>query len=116
MQECPHESYPQHHTKSKLNGSSDSAYHDPTKYQSIIGVLQYLTFTRPNISYVVQQMCLFMHDQKIQHLFTLKQIICDMHGTVEFGLHLYSSSIDKLVSYTDANWVGCPNIIRSTSR
>jgi len=40
-------------------------FHDPHEYRSLVGALQYLTFTRPNISYVVQQVCLFMHDPKM---------------------------------------------------
>lgn len=30
---------------------------DPTSYKSLVGVLQYLTFTRPDLSYAVQQTC-----------------------------------------------------------
>lgn len=33
---------------------------DPTLYHSLAGALQYLTFTRPDISYDVQQVCLCM--------------------------------------------------------
>ena len=40
-------------TKAKLSASSGNSYHDPTEYQSLAGALQYLTFTRPDISYVV---------------------------------------------------------------
>ncbi|MCI70717.1 copia protein [Trifolium medium] len=49
-------------TKAKLSGTSDNPYHDPSEYRSLAGALQYLTFTRPDISYAVQQVCLFMHD------------------------------------------------------
>lgn len=41
-------------TNSKLSASSGSQYKDPKKYHSLAGALQYLTFTRPDISYVVQ--------------------------------------------------------------
>ncbi|MCI36107.1 hypothetical protein A2U01_0057329, partial [Trifolium medium] len=34
----------------------------------LAGALQYLTFTRPDISYAVQQICLFMHDPRTQHM------------------------------------------------
>nr|GEV85633.1 hypothetical protein [Tanacetum cinerariifolium] len=40
-------------TKSKLEDDGDPLY-DPTLYQSHASSLQYLTFTRPNISYAVQ--------------------------------------------------------------
>ncbi|GJU96535.1 ribonuclease H-like domain-containing protein [Tanacetum coccineum] len=42
-------------TKSKL-GTTGDVVSNPTLYRSLAGSLQYLTFTRPDISYVVQQM------------------------------------------------------------
>nr|GFB58588.1 mitogen-activated protein kinase kinase 5 [Tanacetum cinerariifolium] len=44
-----------------------------------LGSLQYLTFTRPDITYVVQQ------------------------GTLDYGLQLFSSTIDSLIAYSDAD-------------
>jgi len=72
-------------TKTKLSASSGNLYHDPTEYQSLAGALQYLTFTRPDISYVVQQVCLFMHNPKTQHMSALKRIIRYIHDTLDFG-------------------------------
>jgi len=62
-------------TKAKLSGVSGNPYHDPTEYRSLAGALQYLTFTRPDITYDVQQVCLFMHDPRTQHMIALKRII-----------------------------------------
>ncbi|GJZ35070.1 ribonuclease H-like domain-containing protein [Tanacetum coccineum] len=42
-------------TDSKLAVNGDPVF-DPTLYLSLAGALQYLTFTRPNISYVVQEL------------------------------------------------------------
>lgn len=42
-------------TGCKLSASSRPPVKDPTLYRSLAGALQYLTFTRPNISYAVQQ-------------------------------------------------------------
>ncbi|GJY89261.1 ribonuclease H-like domain-containing protein [Tanacetum coccineum] len=38
-----------------------------------------------------------------------------LQGTMDFGLHLYASATTSLVSYTDADWAGCPSTRRSTS-
>ncbi|GJQ98919.1 ribonuclease H-like domain-containing protein [Tanacetum coccineum] len=80
---------------------------DPTLYRSLTGDLQYLTFTRPDISYVVQQVCLFMHDPREPHFFALKRILRYVHGTLTSGLQLYSSTTSSLVAYSDADWAGC---------
>ncbi|GAU51637.1 hypothetical protein TSUD_241870 [Trifolium subterraneum] len=101
-------------TKPKVNTKTDS-YEDPKQYGSLAGALQYLTFTTPNISYDVQQICLHMHDPKDEHMNALKRIIRYVKGTLHLGLHLYPSSVADLVSYTDVDWGGCPNTRRSTS-
>ncbi|KAL8139424.1 hypothetical protein V2J09_005445, partial [Rumex salicifolius] len=45
-------------TFSKLSQHVGEPASDPTLYQSLVGALQYLTFTRLDISYAVQQCCL----------------------------------------------------------
>lgn len=41
-------------TKSKVGATSSATFDAPTLYRSLAGALQYLTFTRPDISYAVQ--------------------------------------------------------------
>jgi len=65
----------------------------PTAYRSLAGVLQYLTFTRPDITYVVQQICLHMHDPREPHLTALKRILRYLRGTVDFGLLLHRARL-----------------------
>ncbi|XP_019091144.1 PREDICTED: uncharacterized protein LOC109128738 [Camelina sativa] len=60
---------------SKLSADVDELISDPTYYRSLAGTLQYLTFTRPEISYAVQQICLFMYSPRQPHLQALKRII-----------------------------------------
>jgi len=62
---------------------------DPTHYRSIAGALQYLTFTRPDIAYAVQQVCLYMHDPREPHLGAMKRILRYLQGTLDLGLHLH---------------------------
>ncbi|GJR62687.1 ribonuclease H-like domain-containing protein [Tanacetum coccineum] len=59
-------------TEKKL-GPEGSPVTDPTLYRSLAGSLQYLTFTRPDLSYAVQQLCLYMHDPREPHLNAMKR-------------------------------------------
>ena len=40
---------------------------NPTRFHQIIGVIQYLTFTRPDICLVINKVCLFMHAPTFTH-------------------------------------------------
>jgi hypothetical protein len=101
-------------TQAKLS-SEGSPDPDATFYRSLAGALQYLTFTRPDITYGVQQACLYMHDPREPYLLAVKRILRYLCGTVDLGLFLgRSSSPSTLIVYTDADWAGCPDTRRST--
>ncbi|KAI3730927.1 hypothetical protein L1987_62108 [Smallanthus sonchifolius] len=102
-------------TQSKLSDSSGPLFDDPTTYRSLAGALQYLTFTRPDITYAVQQICMHMHSPRIDHWHALKRILRYIQGTSEFGLLLGPTPQLSLLAYTDADWAGCPDTRRSTS-
>ncbi|GKC49520.1 ribonuclease H-like domain-containing protein [Tanacetum coccineum] len=59
---------------------------DLTLYRSLARALQHLTFTRPDISYVVQHVCLYIHDPREPHFSALKLILCYVWGTLDYGL------------------------------
>nr|GEU85726.1 ribonuclease H-like domain-containing protein [Tanacetum cinerariifolium] len=81
----------------------------------LAGALQYLTFTRPDLSYAIQQICLHMHDPHDPHFTALKRILRYVRGTLDYGLQLHALSTTLLTAYTDADWAGCPVTRRSTS-
>ncbi|GKE05532.1 ribonuclease H-like domain-containing protein [Tanacetum coccineum] len=56
-----------------------------------------------------------MHDPRELHFSALKRVLRYVHGTVDYGLQLFSSSITDLVAYSDADWAGCHTTRRSTS-
>uniref|UniRef100_A0A251T5P9 non-specific serine/threonine protein kinase n=1 Tax=Helianthus annuus TaxID=4232 RepID=A0A251T5P9_HELAN len=72
----------------KLSTTSGAPFPDPTLYRSLAGALQYLTFTRPDISYAVQQICLFMHDPREPHFAFMKRIIRYLQGTLNYGIRI----------------------------
>lgn len=100
---------------SKLSAEVGDRIDNPKQYRSLAGALQYLTITRPDIAYAVQQVCLFMHDPRTPHLAALKRIIRYIQGTQDHGLQMSKSKEHSLIAYSDADWAGCPDTRRSTS-
>nr|GEU76190.1 ribonuclease H-like domain-containing protein [Tanacetum cinerariifolium] len=88
---------------------------DPTLYRSLAGALQYLTFTRPDLSYAVQRLCLYMHDPREPYLNAMKHVLCYLRGTTDLALQLFRSTTSHLIGYSDADWACCPATRRSTS-
>ncbi|XP_014660545.1 uncharacterized protein LOC106804288 [Setaria italica] len=101
-------------TKPKISSTDGKPLHDASFYRSMAGALQYLTITRPDIAYAVQQLCLHMHAPRDCHSAMLKRVRY-VKGTTTLGLKLRASSTPSLTAYSDADWAGCPDTRRSTS-
>ncbi|GKC42263.1 ribonuclease H-like domain-containing protein, partial [Tanacetum coccineum] len=99
----------------KKLGPEGSPVIDYTLYRSLAGALQYLIFTRPDLSYAVQQLCLYMHDPREPHLNAMKRVFRYLRGTTDLGLQLFRSTTSQLIAYCDADWAGCLATHRSTS-
>jgi hypothetical protein len=100
-------------TCAKLS-SDGTPVSDVTQYRGLVSTL-HLTFTRLDIAYVAQQVCLYVHDPWEPHLTLVKQILQYIRGTLEFGLPLHCYLATDLVAYFDVDWVSCPDTRRSTS-
>jgi hypothetical protein len=82
----------------------DFLFSDPTCFCQIISALQYLIFTRPDICYIVNKVCQFMHAPINSHWATIKCILCYLHGTISYSLHITRSSSFALHGFTNADW------------
>ena len=102
-------------TFAKVPADAGPSVADPTAYRSLAGALQNLSFTRPDIAYAVQQICLHMHDPREVHLVAAKRILRYLQGILNIGLIIPRTAPTQLVVYTDADWAGCPDTRRSTS-
>ncbi|XP_020092817.1 uncharacterized protein LOC109713231 [Ananas comosus] len=87
---------------------------DATFYRSIVGGLQYLSMTRPDLAFSVNQACQFMHAPTSEHLIAVKRILRFLKGTVDHGLYIGIGDLN-LRAYCDADWAGDPDDRRSTS-
>jgi hypothetical protein len=102
-------------TQAKVSVESGPTVANPTYFRSLIGALQYLTFTCPDITYTVQQIYLHMHDPREPHLTVMKHTLRYLRVTLDYGILLRCFASSELMVYTDADWAGCSDTRRPTS-
>lgn len=75
-------------------------------YRSVVEALQYLTVTRPEISFSVNTVYQFMHRPLEAHWKAVKRILRYMSGTLDNGLHLRRQTCSSLIltRYCDVHW------------
>jgi hypothetical protein len=104
-------------TSTKLSVSSDTLLdaEDSSKYRSIVGGLQYLTLTRPDISFAVNRVCQFVHSPTYLHMAAVKRILRYIQGTLDVRLQFHRSSSLAPKAFSDTDWAGCLEHRCSTS-
>ncbi|XP_019157590.1 PREDICTED: uncharacterized protein LOC109154206 [Ipomoea nil] len=85
------------------------------RYRRIVGALQYLTITWPDLSYAVNRLCQFMHSPSTDHWAMVKRVLRYIKGTLDYGLRLSSSPTASFHAYSDSDWAGCSIDRKSTS-
>ncbi|RVW59566.1 Retrovirus-related Pol polyprotein from transposon RE2 [Vitis vinifera] len=85
----------------------------PSLYRKLVGSLVYLTITRPNISFAVQQVSQFLQTHRHLHLVVVHRIIRYVQGTSTRGLFFPVDNSTRLAAYSDADWAGCADTRRS---
>ena len=81
----------------------DLLFSDATCFSQIVGALQYLPFTRPDIFFAVNRVCQFMHAPTNSHWAAVKHILCYLKGTTSYGFHITRSSSFVLYGFIDAD-------------
>ena len=87
---------------------------DSTLYIKLIGILLYLTHSRPDISYVVSATTRYMHEPDELHWKASKRILHYVQGTIDYGIHYVAREQLDLIGFIDSNWVGYGNDRKST--
>lgn len=98
----------------KLSKNGGQFLPDPASYRQVVGALQYLTLTRPDIAFAVNKVCQFMHSPTDVHWSAVKRILRYLKNTVHHGLFFSRSSRLHLEAFSDADWAGCVDDRRST--
>ena len=79
---------------------------DPTEYRMAIGSLQYLSLTRPDVSFAVNKLSQFMHRPTTEHWTAIKRVLRYLSGTMSHGVFFPTKTSTALHAFTDAYWAG----------
>jgi len=102
-------------SSSRLSQDGTTAFYDPTLYRSVVGSLQYLTITRPELAFSVNKVSQFMHSPQEHHWCAVKRILRYLVGTKHHGLHIRPSPQLNLYAFCDADWGVDPDDRKSIS-
>lgn len=101
--------------KEKLCKDDGTEQVDEALYRSLIGCLMYLTATRPDILYAVNVLSRFMNCAKESHFKAAKRVLRYVKGTLNYGINFSQSQTFKLQGYSDSDWAGSLDDMKSTS-
>ncbi|XP_075074543.1 uncharacterized protein LOC142162130 [Nicotiana tabacum] len=90
-------------------------FEDPEKYRRLVGKLNYLTVTRPDIAYSVSIVSQFMSSPTVRHWAALEQILCYLKRSPGRGLVYKNNEHTNIEYFTDADWAGSKADRRSTT-
>ena len=88
----------------RLTRDGTIAVDDPSLYRSIVGSLQYILITRPELSYSVNKVCQYLHNPQLHHWKAVKRILQYLAGTRSHGLLLQPSPHLTIVAFADVDW------------
>jgi len=88
---------------------------DPNYYRIMIGKLNFISHTRPDLSFAIQTLSQFMQNPKAPHLQALHHTLSYIKGTLGQGILLKASSQLSLQAFLDSDWASCPTSRRSVT-
>lgn len=92
----------------KLNPDLRTPLLDPTSYRALIGKLNFLTHTRPDLSFSVQYLNQFMQNPSSAHMEALLHVLSYVKATTGQGILLKGNAQINLHAYYDSDWATCP--------
>ncbi|KAK5786863.1 hypothetical protein PVK06_041509 [Gossypium arboreum] len=99
----------------KLTSFGSQERVDEKEYRSLIGYFLYLTATRLDLMHAVSLLLRFMHCCDTTHFKAAKRILRYVKGTLKFGVMFKKEKELRLAGYSDSDWAGSVDDMKSTS-
>jgi hypothetical protein len=99
----------------KLEDGGETPLVDNTLCRQLLGSLLYLIHSRPDLSYGVGAISMFMQEPHELQWKATKHILRYVQGTITFGIHYATESTLDLIGFTDSDWAGDRIDHKSTS-
>ena len=93
----------------------EEPFDDPTQYRRLVGKLIYLTITRPDICFAVNQVSQHMQAPTMHHWDMVSRILKYIKGAPGQGIWMGCNNNTELVGYCDADYAGDRKDRRSTT-
>ncbi|KAM3344263.1 hypothetical protein P3S68_026355 [Capsicum galapagoense] len=88
---------------------------DPSVYRRLVGKLNFLLHTRPDISFAVQHLSQFFMAPRVPHMLVGIHVLRYLLNDPAQGILLSSSTNFSLQAYADSDWAACPITRRSVT-
>lgn len=97
----------------KLCPEDGELFPDPLLYRTLVGKVNFLTHTRPDLSYTTQTLSQFMQQPMTPHFKALQHTRRYIQGTIGAGILLRGTDKLTLQAYSYSDWAACPTTKRS---
>ncbi|XP_019447211.1 PREDICTED: uncharacterized protein LOC109350428 [Lupinus angustifolius] len=91
----------------KLQANQGQPLTDPSSYRRLVGRLIYLTISRPDIAYPVQQLSLYMSKPLDSHYKAAIRVLHYLKQSPAQGLFFSATSPLTLKAFADSDWASC---------
>ena len=91
-------------------------FEDLERYRRLVGKLNYLTITRPNIAYLVSILCQHMSSPTVSHWAVVEHILCYLKEALGRGISYKKHGHIRIECFSNADWAGSKEDRKFTSR
>ncbi|XP_019256438.1 PREDICTED: uncharacterized protein LOC109234846 [Nicotiana attenuata] len=99
----------------KLQAADGELLPNPELYRSLVGKFNFLTHTRPDLSFAVQHLSQFLQSPRVPHYSAALHVLRFLKGTSDYGIFFNNSSDFALHGYCDSDWAACPDSRKSVT-